>query len=65
MGMGWGWQFKFLSHGNPGVCVCVCLLVCLFVCPDCIYIVKTQLLFVCLFVRIVLKRWRNKKRTYN
>ena len=34
-----------------------------------IYIIKTQLLCVCLcvclFVRIVLKRWRNKKRTYN
>ena len=30
-----------------------------------IYIIKTQLLCVCVFVRIVLKRWRNKNRTYN
>ena len=30
-----------------------------------IYIIKTQLLCVCLFVRIVLKRWRNKNSTYN
>ena len=32
------------------LCVCVCVCVCV---------------FVCLFVRIVLKRWRNKNRTYN